>query len=152
MIFRYKSISIKLLIILLLSISIYFPIPALCHAEVESIIKQVEISGNRRIETSTILSKIRVKIGDIYSAGLVREDIIRLYETDYFEDIRVETETTEEGVTLIYHVKERPILKGVVYDGNDKITSERLKEKVTFITGVPFSQKQVKENVERLRE
>src|SRR4030067_3365581 len=100
MIFRYKSISIKLLIILLLSISIYFPFPALCHAEVESLIKQVEISGNRRIETSTILSKIRVKTGDIYSAGLVREDIIRLYETDYFEDITDEAEPTEEGVTL----------------------------------------------------
>lgn len=148
MICRLKSFSI----ILLLSITIYFPYPTLCQAELESHIKQIDVIGNRRIETSTILSKIRVKTGDIYSADSVREDIKELYETDYFEDIRVGTETSEDGVTIIYQVKERPILKDVVYDGNDKITYERLKEKVTFITGVPVSQKQVKENVERLRE
>ena len=152
MIYRLKSISFILLTILFMSVTIYFPLPTLCHAEVESHIKQIEISGNRRIETSTILSKIRAKTGDIYSADSVRDDIKGLYETDFFDNIRVEIETSVDGVTLIYQVKERPILKDVVYDGNDKITTERLKEKVSFITGVPVSQKQIKENVERLRE
>ncbi|MCC6542878.1 MAG: outer membrane protein assembly factor BamA [Nitrospirae bacterium] len=140
------------LIVLICFISTCFLFPTLCHAEVESHINQIEISGNRRIETSTILSKIREKAGDIYSADSVREDIKVLYDTDYFDDIRVETEASEDGIKLIYHVKERPILKDVKYEGNDKITTERLKEKASFITGVPVSQKQVKENVERLRE
>src|SRR4030066_2251231 len=101
MIYRLKTISFILLTILLMSVTIYFPFPTLCHAEVESHIKQIEISGNRRIETSTILSKIRVKTGDIYSADSVREDIKGLYETDYFDDIRVGTETSVvDGVTL----------------------------------------------------
>ncbi len=143
---------ISFFIFLLLCTGIYFPLSTICHAEGESHIIQIEVSGNRRIETSTILSKIRLKTGDIYSAASVREDIKGLYETDYFEDIRVETGTSEDGVILIYKVKERPILRDVAYDGNDKIAADRLKEKVTFITGVTVSQKQVKENVERLRE
>src|SRR3990170_6649622 len=144
--YRLKSFPI----ILILFIAMCFLFSTQGHAEVESHIIQIEVSGNRRIETSTILSKIRLKTGDIYSASAVRDDIKGLYETDFFDDISVVTDTSGDGVTLTFNVKERPILKDVAYDGNDKIATDRLKEKVTFITGVPVSQKQLKENVERL--
>lgn len=145
---RYK----KLYIVVLLIIAIYLPLPRLSNAEVESGIKKIEVTGNRRIETSTIISKISLKAGDAWSAGLIREEIQRLYETDFFDDIRVVSDKSDDGVTLTFIVKERPILREVHYDGNEKITTDKLKEKVTFITGVPVSQKQIKENVERLRE
>ena len=147
---NYRLKSFPIILLLLIAICLPFSTPG--HAEVESHIIKIEVSGNRRIETSTILSKIRLKTGDIYSEGAVREDIKGLYETDFFDDISVVTDTSDDGVTLTFHVKERPILKEVAYDGNDKIATDRLKEKVTFITGVPVSQKQLKENVERLRE
>lgn len=145
---RIKSLSL----IFFLFIAAYFSLSALCQAEGESLIRQIEVSGNRRIETSTIISKIRPRPGDVYSASAVREAIQALYETDYFDDVMVLSDTSEDGVSLTFKVKERPILRDVIYDGNEKITTDRLKEKVTFITGVPVSQKQIKENVGRLRE
>ncbi|MCC7201565.1 MAG: outer membrane protein assembly factor BamA [Nitrospirae bacterium] len=145
---RYK----KLYLVVLLIISIYLPLPKLSNAEVESSIKQIDVTGNRRIETSTIISKISLKTGDTLSAGVIREEIQRLYGTDFFDDIRVVSDKSDDGVTLTFIVKERPILREVLYDGNEKITTDKLREKVTFITGVPVSQKQIKENVERLRE
>ena len=148
MIDRYKTLPL----ISLLCTLIFFSFNITCEAQNESHIKQIEVTGNRRIETSTILSKIKLNTGETYSAEGVREDIRGLYETDYFDDIRVVTETSEDGIKLTFHVKERPILQDVVYDGNDKVTTDRLKEKVTFIKGVPLGRKQVKENVERLRE
>ena len=148
MIDRYKTLPL----ISLLCTLIFFSFNITSLAQNESHIKQIEVTGNRRIETSTILSKIKLNTGKTYSAEGVREDIKGLYETDYFDDIRVVTETSEDGIKLIFHVKERPILQDVVYDGNDKVTIDRLKEKVTFIKGVPLGREQVKENVERLRE
>lgn len=114
-------------------------------------IKGIEVRGNRRIETSTILAKIKTREGDIYSADRIREDIKALYAIDYFDDIRVESETFDGGVKLIFSLRERPILQDIIFDGNDRLSSDRLKEKVTLIVGTPFSNKQVKENVERLK-
>ena len=115
-------------------------------------IKLIDITGSRRIEKSTILTKIRTKEGDTFSADAIREDIKSLYATDYFDNIRVESEAWEDGIRVIFHLEERAILHNVTYDGNDRITSDKLKEKVTLITGTPLSRKLVKENVERLRE
>ncbi len=114
-------------------------------------IKAIEVRGNRRIETPTILAKIKTREGDIYSVDQIREDIKGLYATDYFDDIRVESEALDDGILLIFLVRERGILQDISFDGNDKITREKLKEKVTLITGTPFSNQQLKENVERLK-
>lgn len=116
-----------------------------------SVIKQIEVRGNKRIEASTILTKIKTKEGDTYSAERTSEDIKSLFSTDYFDDIKVDTEASDGYIRLIFTVKERLILKETIFDGNDKITSERLKEKITLISGTPFSNKQVKESVERIK-
>ncbi|MBI5038914.1 MAG: outer membrane protein assembly factor BamA, partial [Nitrospirae bacterium] len=114
-------------------------------------VKAIDIRGNRRIETPTILAKIKTREGDLYSADKIREDIKALYSTDYFEDIMAESEPLDDGVRLIFTVKERGVLQEIIFDGNDKITNDRLKEKSTLLTGTPLSDKQVKENVERLK-
>jgi outer membrane protein insertion porin family len=47
---------------------------------------------------------------------------------------------------------ERPILQEVRYEGNEKILADKLKEKVTLVTGVPVNMKQVKDNAEKLKD
>lgn len=115
------------------------------------VINTIEITGNKRIETTTILTRIKTREGDIYSADKVKEDIKTLYSTDYFEDISTETDASDGNIKLIFIVRERSILKDISFEGNHKITSDRLKEKITLIAGTPFSNKQVKESVERLK-
>ena len=138
--------------LLLLLCFLFLPLNRIVIAQETSGIKMIEVIGNRRIEASTILSKLRTRIGDIYSDDKIREDIKNLYATDYFEDILIKSETIDNEIKLIISVKERPILKDIIFDGNDKISTDKLKEKVTLITGTPFSNKHVKENVERLRD
>ncbi|MBI5192181.1 MAG: outer membrane protein assembly factor BamA [Nitrospirae bacterium] len=116
-----------------------------------SVIKQIEVRGNKRIEASTILTRIKTKEGDTYSAERTREDLKTLFNTDYFDDIKFETEASDGNIKLVISVKERAILKDINFDGNDKVTTERLKEKITLISGTPFSNKQVKESVERIK-
>ncbi len=117
-----------------------------------NVIKSIEVQGNKRIEASTILTRIKTKEGDIFSADRIRDDIANLYSTDYFDDISVNTEPSDGNIKLVFSVRERAILKDINFDGNDKITTEKLKEKITLIAGTPFSNKQVKESVERLKE
>ncbi len=56
---------------------------------VTPVIKTIEITGNKRIESTTILTRIKTREGDIYFADEIKEDIKTLYSTDYFEDISV---------------------------------------------------------------
>lgn len=115
-------------------------------------IKAIEVRGNRRIESSTILAKIKTREGESYSAERIREDITTLFATDFFDDIIVDSEALDDGIRLIFSVKERAILQDTTFDGNNKITADKLKEKVTLIAGTPFSNKQVKESAERLKD
>ena len=63
--------------------------------------------------------------GDPYSADGVRRDFQALWNTQFFEDIRLEVEDSPDrpdGKILVYYVSERPIIRRIDYKGNKSIT------------------------------
>lgn len=112
----------------------------------------IEIRGNHRIETSTILSRIKTKEGTPLSPELIREDISALYQLGFFLDVRVDSEPVEGGVKVIYQVSERPYVTETNFVGNAEILTDKLKEKVTIKSMSFLNDAQVKENAERIRQ
>ncbi|MBI5180714.1 MAG: hypothetical protein HZA05_04850, partial [Nitrospirae bacterium] len=55
-------------------------------------IKYIEVMGNKRVNTSTIRSKIKIKEGDVFSPEKLREDIKSIFQMGFFDDVKVETE------------------------------------------------------------
>ena len=60
---------------------------------------------------------------------------IRLWNTGYFEDLRIEREDSEKGVILDVFVREKPTIRDIIYKGNNSITNSDIldgfkKEKV----------------------
>jgi outer membrane protein insertion porin family len=53
-------------------------------------VTKILVQGNRKIETDSVLSHLRTKLGGFYSDTLVREDVARLFKTGYFYDIKVD--------------------------------------------------------------
>src|ERR671923_2829904 len=90
----------------------------------EGIIAEIEIKGNRRIEAELIRTSIASKAGEPLSRETVREDIKRIYQLGFFEDVSAEMEKTPEGLVLTYNVKEKPIVVDLRIRGNDKIKSD----------------------------
>src|SRR5450756_1891615 len=78
----------------------------------------IEVQGNKRIETATILAKIKTKEGDIFSPAVIREDIRILYQLGHFEDVQVKTEGFEIGLKVIFSVKEKPLIREITFEGN----------------------------------
>ena len=101
-------------------------------------IVQIWIKGNERVHESTIKYYISLKEGEIYSSAKVKNDIKRIYELGYFDDIKVDAEDAAGGLIVTYIVKEKPFIREVKIKGNKEIDSFEIKKTLTFKKGVHF--------------
>jgi outer membrane protein insertion porin family len=114
-------------------------------------IKSITVRGNKRIEVPAIRNRVTLKEGDLFTPDAVREQIRAIYQMGYFEDVRVEAEPAPGGVTVAFVVTEKPFITEILFDGNDKVKDEKLREKMTVRNQSFLDQQQVKDSVERLR-
>ena len=77
----------------------------------------IEIKGNRSISRTAILSKMKTRIGSIYSENSINDDLKRLYLLGYFSDIDVETQDYKEGIKIIISVVERSKISKINFTG-----------------------------------
>jgi outer membrane protein insertion porin family len=87
---------------------------------------EVIILGNRRIETQLIKSSITVSAGDILSSSAISNDIKNIFKLGFFDDVVAEIDKTEDGIVLIYKLKEKPVIVDIRINGNDEISTENI--------------------------
>jgi len=117
----------------------------------ESTVKSIEIRGNKRIELPAVLGRLTLKVEDPYMPERIRGQVKILYESGFFEDVQVETETVPGGVAVVYVVREKPFITEIVFDGNEHLTDEKLKEKTVIKSQTFLDPQQVKESAENIR-
>jgi len=111
----------------------------------------IEVQGNRRIESATILAKIGTKEGKPFSPTQLRDDITELYRMGHFDDVQVRTEGFEHGLKVIFAVKEKPLVREVSIEGTDAIDSEELRKSLTILPRSAFNEQVMHDNAEKLR-
>ncbi len=104
-------------------------------AQTSDTIDQIRVIGNRRIPKETILARMFTHPGDTYDPISIERDFNSLWNTGYFEDLRLEREDSEHGVILDVFVREKPTIRDIVYKGNNSVTNSDIldafkKEKV----------------------
>ena len=100
-------------------------------------IDSIRVIGNRRIPKETILARLFTHPGDTYDPLSIERDFNSLWNTSYFDDLRIEREDTEKGIILNVFVREKPTIREINYKGLNAISQsdvlDRLKkEKVGF--------------------
>ncbi len=95
------------------------------------VIKQVQINGNQKIGTQTLLSKMRIKEGNIFSQDAIRTEIENLYGLGHFNQIEVFTNPFEGGLSLLFLLHEKPGISHIAFEGNHHLRTETLKEKLS---------------------
>ena len=81
------------------------------------IIQSIEVYGNDRVETPTVLSYMLAQPGDPFNKDLLDRSLKTLYATGLFKDISLH----RSGSTLQIKVIENPIINRVAYEGNSKL-------------------------------
>jgi outer membrane protein insertion porin family len=100
------------------------------------VIDNIEFIGNRRVRTDTLLARIFSRKGDPYNEETLRRDFQALWNTQFFEDVKLRVEDSAQhpnGKVIIFEVKERPQIRRIRYDGNHSVSEsdilDRLKER-----------------------
>jgi outer membrane protein insertion porin family len=127
------------------------PVRAVAVEQAGVKVTAIEIRGNKRIELPAIVGRLTLKPGDPYTPENVRGQIKILYESGFFEEVQVETESGAGGVALAFLVREKPFITEIVFDGNTALSDDKLKEKITIKNQAFLDQPQAKESAEKIR-
>lgn len=118
----------------------------------EQRVKSIQIRGVKRIEETAVRGRLTLKVGDPYTGEAIRTQIRLIYEMGFYEDVRIETEPVPGGVAVVFVVREKPFITDIVFDGNDNLSDDKLKEKITIRNNSFLDQQQAKESAERIRQ
>lgn len=124
--------------------------PLYVFAESGPSIKSIEIKGNRKVSSEAIYSKLKSKIGDNFSENLVQDDIQKLYNIGYFDDITVDIDSFEGGVKLVYSFREKPTITSIDFQGNKEFEAKDLKEKITLTSGAVANLPLIEDNAQKV--
>lgn len=118
----------------------------------EQTVKSIQIRGVKRIEETAVRGRLTLKVGDRYAGEAIRTQIRLIYEMGFYEDVRIETEPVPGGVAVVFVVREKPFITDIVFDGNENLSDDKLKEKITIRNNSFLDQQQAKESAERVRQ
>ena len=102
-------------------------------------IEGIEFRGARRVPQDTLRAMIFSKVGDVYNEDTLRRDFMALWNTNRFDDIRLETEKGERGGMIVrFVVTERPVIRDIKYEGAKSVSTsdilDRFKERKVGLT------------------
>jgi len=112
---------------------------------------QVEVLGNRYVETEAILATLDTKVGEPFERRTLSRDIQRLYGTGNYADLKILGEAQGHGVKLTLKIKENPFITSYSVTGNDEITYKDMKRKLKLKEGVVFSATKLRMDINTIR-
>jgi outer membrane protein insertion porin family len=115
-------------------------------------IAEIAVEGLRRVESEAALAKTRAKVGDPLDPVTLSDDLRRVWETEFFRDVRIERERVQDGWKVVFVVIEKPSIKEVTYEGNDDLSEDDIKAVVDVKPFTILNTDQLKKNVEKIRD
>jgi len=115
----------------------------------QTVVEDIRIHGNRRIPAETIRARMFTHAGDVYDPAGVERDFSALWNSGYFDDLRIEREEGAKGLILHVYVKEKPTIREIRYLGLTAVSQsevlDKFKElKVGLTQESPFDPTRVK--------
>ena len=94
-----------------------------------AVIEEILIHGNRRIPAETIRARIFTRAGDVYDENALQRDFRSLWNTGFFEDLRMEREESPKGYRIHVYVKEKPNIREINYPGLSSVQQSDVLER-----------------------
>lgn len=109
-------------------------------------ISVIDVIGNNRIDTATILSYINIAPGDNVSVERIDNTIKTLFATGLFADVNI----TQRYATLTINVSENPIINRIAFENNSILDDDTLKKETLLRSRSILTTKSVQNDIIRL--
>ncbi|HXC52645.1 MAG TPA: outer membrane protein assembly factor BamA [Candidatus Limnocylindrales bacterium] len=90
-------------------------------AEPTGVVRGFRIEGEKRVDEGAIRIHITHPTGVPVDRSATDLDVKSIYKMGFFDNVWVTTEPAPGGVTLVYHVEERPYVARLEFEGNENV-------------------------------
>ena len=115
-------------------------------------ITDITVKGNSKIEDLTVLKEINTQIGDQIVNEQLKKDLQAIYDLGYFSNVKINFKNYQNGVQLIFQVTENPVLSKIKIEGNQVITTEKIKDLLAIETGSMLNINDLKDGIKDVTE
>ncbi|SHN55453.1 outer membrane protein assembly factor BamA [Erythrobacter sanguineus] len=122
--------------------------PAPAPAPQADVIRTISVVGAERLEPTTILSYIRLRVGQEYSAVAADEAIKDLGATELFANSSIRN----DNGNVIITVTENPVINRIVLEGNERLKPDKILPEIKLAPRQIFTRSKVRADVSRIIE
>jgi len=79
----------------------------------------LQVIGNHSIPSEFVLARLLSKQGELFDPQLVEQDTNMLFNTGYFDEVRIQRVNTDQCVQLAVYVQEKPSIRQVSSNSSD---------------------------------
>ena len=90
---------------------------------------QPQVVGNRRIPRDSVIARMSSHQGDAFDQNTVERDFNALWNTGYFESVRIERIDTPSCVQLVVYVQEKRTVRTIEYVGLNAVTQSDVQDR-----------------------
>lgn len=124
------------------------PAPAPAAAPQGNVIQTITVVGAERLEATTILSYIRLRVGQEYTSAGADEALKDLGATELFSNFSIRNDNGNVVIT----VTENPVINRIVLEGNERLKEEKILPEIKLSPRQIFTRSKVRADVARIIE
>jgi outer membrane protein insertion porin family len=146
-----KSRILKFLTLLfVLSTSVSFAFESYEDKKVAKI--DVVLKGSEEVsfDKKSVLNKLKTKRGDNFSQLIFDKDLKNLSED--FDKVQPEIDLKENEIYITLHLWPKPIIKEIVFEGNNQVTTKTLRKKLDIKPGIIFNRQDFNKGLSKVKE
>ena len=114
----------------------------------QDIIQTITIVGSERLEAPTILSYIRLRVGEPYTQADADQALKDLAATELFSNFSVRN----DGGNVVINVTENPVINRIILEGNKRIKNDKILPEIKLSPRQIFTRSKVRADVARIIE
>ncbi|MGB9024796.1 MAG: outer membrane protein assembly factor BamA [Rhodomicrobium sp.] len=120
--------------------------PMEAFAQSGTVIRDIRVVGNSRIEPEAVRSYLKFTVGEKYDNYKADESLRALFGTGLFQDVHLNL----QGSTVVVTVVENPIINRVAFEGNSEVKTDTLSQEVQLKARSLYSRARVQADVQRI--
>lgn len=121
------------------------PVPAV---PADDTIRSIVVSGAQRLEPTTVLSYMKLRVGQTYTQESADQALKDLFETELFKDVSIRN---NDGAVII-EVVENPVINRILLEGNKRIKEDKIYPEIRLAPRQIFTRSKVRADVARIVE
>lgn len=115
-------------------------------AVAQGVIRDIQVTGNRRVEPETVRSYLQFNTGEAYNPGKVDASLKALFATGLFADVSIEP----QGSVVVVAVRENPVINQVAFEGNSEVDTPTLTNEVQLKPRAVFTRSRAQADAQRI--